>query len=142
MIKAGTTYWQNQNRLVTPILLLTYWCYPQGEKSEFVERICKKSLYNFLLSVLVFNTMYKLFNLLIPVLEWEFGNSTFFSLKEKGNKLFLQASMYLCIFIFYSDSLPVICEGFWLAAKLRASVNCYNYLFLYVFSSVFIVEMK
>ena len=49
--------------------------------------------------------------------------------------------MYLCIFIFYSDSLPVICEGFWLAVKLRA-VNLYNCLFLYVFSSVFIAEMK
>jgi len=59
----------------------------------------------------------------------------------KENELYLQVRMYLCIFIFYSDSLPVICEGFWLAVKLRA-VNLYNCLFLYVFSSVFIAEMK
>lgn len=37
------------------------------------------------------------------------------------------ASISLCIFLFCSDSLPVICEGFWLAAKLRA-VNYYNCL--------------
>lgn len=100
MIKAGTTYWQDQNRLVTPILLLTYWCYPQGEKSEFVERICKKSLYNFLLSVLVFNTMYKLFNLLIPVLEWEFGNSTFFLLKRKGKQV-ISAGKYVPVHFYF-----------------------------------------
>ena len=100
MIKAGTTYWQNQNHLVTPILLLTYWCYPQGEKSEFIERICKKSLYNFLLSVLVFNTMYRLFNLLIPVLEWEFGNSSFFFLKKRGTSYFYR-QVYTCAFLFF-----------------------------------------
>lgn len=47
------------------------------KKSVFLECACKKSLYYFLLSGLLFNTMSKLFNLLIPALEWKFGNYPF-----------------------------------------------------------------
>lgn len=43
-----------------------------------LECACVKSLYYFLLNALLFNTMFKLFDLLNPVLEWEFGNCTFF----------------------------------------------------------------
>lgn len=77
---------QNQNHLVTNVILLTYWCYPQGEKGVFLECVCKKNLYYFLLngmlfflplSEMLFNTILKVFNLLIPALEWEFGNWTF-----------------------------------------------------------------
>lgn len=74
---------QNQNHLVTNVILLTYWCYPQGEKGVFLECVCKKNLYYFLLngmlffffpvSEMLFNTMLKVFNLLISALEWEFG---------------------------------------------------------------------
>lgn len=65
-----------------------------------LECACKRSLYCFVLIGLLFNAVFKLFNLLIPVIEWEFGNCPFFFFKQRGNKLYLQSSMSLCIFIF------------------------------------------
>lgn len=77
IIKAGTTYLQNQNHLVANVLLLTCWRYPQGERSVFLDCACKKNLCYFLLSGTLFNTKFKVFHQLIPALGWEFGNCTF-----------------------------------------------------------------